>query len=582
MEVIEVSSLKSIPTSDSSFLFIDTETTGLNPRKDKILDIQLASYPDKIYVLPPSALSTIEPTTLVGHNIKFDLHMLYHAGHDYTHYPFRDTMLMHHLLNENLPHDLDTIVKERYQDDYKERFWSDFATYEEAPRSRQLDYSGKDLHYTARLFYDLKRDLEKEGIPETLIDHVHKLQRTLLKSEIRGIGIDIPYVMKKGEELKTELLRLLPEMRRMVDAEADLIEVEMWMKELEKRKTEKGKRSVKKPEFSFDSPKQLINLFYDKLKLPEQLNDKTKKPSVDDASLEKIAAKHPLIPILQTYRGINKVYGTYIEGTLELIENGRVHPSYNVNGTATGRISHSRPNVGQMPRDGGIRAMYIPDPGFVFIGADYSSLEVVVEANLTNDPNLAKILLEGLSKHDITATELQVDRNTAKTLNFALQYFCTPWKISKLLNISMPAAEKIYKKYWEVYSGPKKLKESTDAEVLKTGVVTNLIGRKRRFEPGNRPEWSGDYRQAYNFKIQGPGADFTNMASYMVDDRLRYLGIGNFVLSVHDEIIVQVKEEHATLGEQILVSTMEGISDIFNLKYRLKAVSSGAQKCWAD
>lgn len=565
-------------------LVIDTETTGLNPRKDSIVDIQLGT--DEVVVFDAAhkqlLLNIDTQTLLVGHGIKFDLHMLYRSGVDLTDRPFHDTMLMHHLVNENAPHDLDSIIKERWNDPYKDQFWSTYKSYLEAPDSARLEYGGKDVAYTHLLYVALQQELKDEGIPVELVHHVHELQKTLLSTEIHGLAIDTEYLIRKGVDLKQRISTLIPLMRSMVDEECNIIELERWGKELAKRKTDKGRAAVKRPEFSFDSSKQLLNLLYDKLALPAQINEKTKNPSVDDDALQELKEHHPLIPVLHEYRGVNKVYGTYIEGTLERSVEGRVYPSFNVNGTVTGRISHSNPNLGQLPREGGIRSIYVPNPGDVFIGADYSSLEVVIEANLTHDKNLCRILKGGLSKHDITAQELGVDRHTAKTLNFASQYHCTPWKISKLLNISQKEAEKVHARYWEIYSGPRELKQLTDKEIDRQGFVVNMLGRKRRFGLEKRPPWSDDYRQGYNFKIQGPGADFTHKASYLVDKELRHRGIGKFVLSIHDEILISANKADAEEAERVLVDTMEGISDIYKLQYRLSAVSSGPMPSWQD
>jgi len=571
--------------ANSQYVVLDTETTGLCPHTDRIVNVQMSGPESSVCFIenvPLLGLTTLrKDIILVGHNLKFDQHFLYRSGIDLTDYTVHDTLNMHHLLDETPGHHkLDDIVKDRYQDDFKEQFWRKYKTYEEAPRADRIEYSCKDVYYTNLLYVAFQRELEAEAIPVALGAHVSRLQKTLLRAEIAGLKVDKEYLINKGVTLKAEIELLKPKMRELVLPQIEDIELEKWSEEIDKRKTDKGKANVKRPLFSFDSNQQLQSLLYTKLKLPVQKSEITRNPTVDDAALEKL--NHPVVEMLRTYRDYAKIYGTYIEGTLERMKDGRIYPSFNASGTVTGRLSHSNPNLGNLPKTGGIRAMYVPDDGYVFISADYSSLEVVIEANLTDDPNLVKIITEGASKHDITAQALGISRDKAKTLNFANQYHCTPWKISKILGVNKQQAEEVFKKYWETYSGPKKLKDETDREVETKGYVTNMIGRKRRFTNLGRPLSGGDFRQAYNFKVQGPGGDFTNMASYLVDDKLRERGIGRFVASIHDELLIQAKKEHAKEAEEILISTMEGISDIFNLKYRLKAVSSGGMTCWQD
>lgn len=573
--------LKQTPT-----VVIDLETTGLNPRTDKIVDVVITTFEteDTAIIFSGEWVSELKglDTCLLFHNSAFDLHFLYTHGVDLRGCLILDTMLLHHLIDENASHALDSLVKEQFSDNYKEVFWGKYDSYEEASNEDKLDYACKDVIYTKRLYHIFRDKLRSDFIPDWLINHVHKLARALLDAEIVGIAVDIPYLTDLGVRTKSQIERIKPQMRALCELECQIWEYEEWTRELEKRTTEKGKAGVEKPKFSFDSSKQLTHLLYKALGLPSQNNERTKNVSVDDASLEKIKDKHPLISLIQQYRALQKVYGTYVEGTLERIESGRIYPSFKVNGTVTGRISHSNPNLGQLPAVGGVRGIYIPDAGSRFISADYSSLEVVVEANLTEDKNLIKILQEGLSKHDITAQELQIDRTVAKTLNFAMQYHCSAYKVAKILGISKREAEYVWNKYWEVYSGPKTLKDLTDKEINEQGYIVNMVGRKRRFGIKPRMEWDGDYRAGYNFKIQGPGAEFTNLAFYTVADRLRENGHGRAVLSVHDEIIIQVKEAYIEEEEKALIDIMESVSNVFKLTYPLKAVSSGPMKRWED
>jgi DNA polymerase-1 len=490
---------------------------------------------------------------------------------------------MGHLVQEDRDsYSLDSYVKEIWNDAYKEKFWKKYDRYEDASEEDKTDYACRDIIYTRRLFGTLMRKGIGTRIPVELCDHVHRLQASLLRTEIWGVRVDKDYLVNLGTELRGRLESLDPKMRGLVADEIYLIELDLWEKEIAKYKTDARRKTVPKPVFNFSSSKQLVELLYSRLRLPTKRNSKTKALSTDYDALNDLRLLHPVVDVIQEYREVAKVYSSYIEGTLDRMDNGRIYPSFRVNGTATGRISHSNPNLGQLPKQGGIRGIYVPDNGNVIISADYSQLEVCLEANLTQDEALRRIFVEGLSKHDITAEALKIDRHAAKTLNFALQYWASHYKVAQLLGVSEAEGKRIWENYWKLYEGPKRLKAATD-KMVDTGVpIQTLYGRMRRFAPGKRPVWSGDYRQAYNFLIQGTGADITSEAFYLVSERLCKSGDGRGLFTVHDEILIEVKEERAAYWEKEMLDTMVQVGYRIGLKIPLKAESSGPMARWED
>lgn len=570
--------------SNAEWVALDLETTGLDGFKDDIVDVQVG-WGEEVSIFRSEFADELPAlsTRPVLHHGKFDIGFLARKGIDVTHWQYHDTMLLGHLLDENRDsYSLDSYVKELWNDPYKEEFWAKYKSYQEAPEEARYAYGAADILYTGRLYEHLLGSFEADEIPTLLLQHVHRLQYALLKTEIAGIKVDTEYLVNLGVNLKSKIETLLPQMREMVSLEADLVELCLWIKELDKRKTVKGKARVPRPQFSFDSSAQLQTLLYNHLSLPIQYNDKTKNVSVDDSSLERIKGQHPVVPLIQEYRGLNKVYTAYIDGTLERMRDGRIYPEFRVNGTATGRISHANPNLGQLPKTGGVRGIYRPEEGNVFLSADYSQLEVCIEANLTGDTQLARIFTEGLSKHDITSTELRVSRDTAKKLNFALQYWCTARKVAKLLGVTEHEGEEIWKRYWEIYSGPKALKERTDRCVDSGEHLVTAFGRRRRFPVRRRTEFDGDYRQAYNFLIQGTGADLTSRAFYLISEWLQEQCLGRGLFTVHDEILLECSEKHWKTVEDRLIYTMVSVGDEVGLKIPLKAESSGPMSRWQD
>lgn len=577
----------------SKFVSLDVETTSTEPRHAKLLDIQLSGKNKDEAVIfsaekAPLLANISKSLVIVAHNYKYDAHVLFKHQVDLLSHTWRDTLLIAHLLDENREsYSLDSFVKEYFNDDYKEEFWKKHKTYEEASPADAIEYACKDIVYTDRLFVRFNVDLERERIPSDLVTHAHRLQDSLLRTEIEGIRVDKEYLTDLGVGIKQRIDELAPKMRSSVEDEIAVCELQLWGEELSKRKTDKGRARVPRPTFNFESGKQLQRLLYKNMGLPEQRNAKTRAVSTDYESLQNIRSYHPVIELIQENRDLQKVYGTYIQGTVEKLEESdvdrinqpRIYPQFRVAGTVTGRLSHSQPNLAQLPKSGGVRGIYVPDRGRVLISADYSQLEVVIEANLTGDKNLIRMLENGESKHDLTARELGCDRDTAKTLNFAHQYWCSHYKTAKLLGVSVDEGLRVWTKYWQIYSGAKALKAKTDAMVDRGDPIVSVFGRKRRFEKKNRQGWDSDYRQAYNFLIQSTGADITSEAFYKVSERLRIIGKGRGLFTVHDEILIEVDEGFSEEANHRLKAIM---TEFPCSKVPLKVESSGPMLRWED
>jgi DNA polymerase-1 len=237
--------------------------------------------------------------------------------------------------------------------------------------------------------------------------------------------------------------------------------------------------------------------------------------------------------------------------------------------------------MGNLPTDGPIRSLFLADEGYSIIGADYSQLEVLIEANLTHDPQLLKIINEGASKHDITAQGLGIPRGQAKTLNFALQYGAGVRKVSKILGVSNNEASDIFDRYWKLYSGVKSLKDWAAREVDDKGQITNLVGRVRRLPKASKEyARAKQHRQAYNFLVQGVAGYICNEAYSRMWKYFQAARNGCTLWSVHDEILCQAIDEDAELVKVVLKQLMLSLTDDLKLTYPLQAQTYGPIKCW--
>ena len=566
------------------FISLDTEYTTLNLRKAELLSISIGTSTKEL-LFDPTDLRSVKDivesaTGVFVQNGAVDWYMLKKAGLELDRSKFIDTHLMEHLIDERVDHDLGSMAIRYFNDNYKKEFWSKYDNFADAPQDEADEYERKDVRYTFDLGIKFLEQLkDRMGI----LSHVHKLYWALFDTESEGILIDVPLLNKTEIDLSKKIEDFLPRLREAFKDECDTWEMQKWVEEIEKRKTDKGRAGVVRPTFSFASDSQLRTILFDKSFLALKTDQKTKtgNPSTSYDTLEELSKDNPrLLPIVE-YKGTKAVYATFVKGLQERLENGRVHPHFSVNGTETGRLSSSNPNFQNMPQDGVIRNFILPDPGCLIVGADFESLEVGVELNLTDDPALLSIFRDGKSKHDITAEAVDMGRKDAKTLNFLCQYGGGVWKIQKTFKVSEKEAEDIYNKYWEAYKGVMDYKKQVFKELKQTSQVINRFGRIRHFtKPTNPYEEAKQQRQAYSHMVQGPGAEMTNAATYLIADYFKKHSLGRLMFSVHDEIVCSAKKDKIEEAKHAIVSIMESTNDLLGFKYKVKAKSYGGFECW--
>jgi DNA polymerase I-like protein with 3'-5' exonuclease and polymerase domains len=226
--------------------------------------------------------------------------------------------------------------------------------------------------------------------------------------------------------------------------------------------------------------------------------------------------------------------------------------------------------------------MFVPDPGYKIITCDYGMLEVVIAAHYSHDKNLLRIINEGASKHDITAQALGVNRQTAKTINFAAQYGAGPDKLAQILKTSRKGGEDAYRRYWEAYAGERAVIDRVNQCVDKGEAIVSIFGRHRRFPQTFEKQWQREaaYRQAYSALVQGTGADCCNMAFYQMHIFFAKRPIGLTMFPVHDEIVIMGKEDHLDECAEVLQDIMVSVGEQVGLTVPLTVDCSKPLDRW--
>ncbi len=439
------------------------------------------------------------------------------------------------------------------------------ADYLMEPERPKYDSSYLAMHYLGLAFeqdepeapaYEVSLVLQtREFIEE-------ELEKLELAKLYREIELPLAYVLAKMEHrgilLDRQRLKKLD-----IEIQKQLIKLEQKIYELAGTK------------FNINSPKQLSHVLFERLKLPPI--KKTKSGYSTDAEvLTKLAAIHELPKTILEFRELYKVRSTYVLSLLDLQDpkTGRIHPTYNQTGTATGRISCTNPNIQNIPIRGEIGRMvrdaFVAPEGYVLISADYSQIELRILAHITGDENLKKAFLEGEDIHRKTASFItgkapedvdENDRRRAKVVNFGIAYGMSPFGLAKELGISNEEAAGIILNYFLSYPRVKEWIDRTLEEARKKGYVTTIMGRRRyvyNINNPNRQVREFFERIAINAPIQGSAADLIKKAMIDVNKAFEEEGLdAHLIIQVHDELLVEVNEKDFERAREVIKEKME-------------------------
>lgn len=545
----------------------DTETTGVNPLLSELVGLSFAYKEGEAYYVPidddrEKAQQKVdifrpffedEKIEKVGQNIKYDILELRNYDIQVKGKLF-DTMIAHYLINPEIPHGMD----------YMAKMYLNYTTIhideligpkgKNQKNMRDIDqetvckYAAEDADITLKLKNILEKELRENKLEQLFNEIESPLIYVLADMEWTGVRLDLEALEQLAEEYRKEMNQIEKEIIEMAGIE-----------------------------FNINSPKQIGEILFDKMKIIDNpKKTKTGQYSTSENELEKLRSKHPIIEKILEQRSLKKLLSTYIEAFPQLInpKTGKIHTSFNQTATATGRLSSSNPNLQNIPirdeRGKEIRKVFIPDEGCTFLSADYSQIELRIMAHLSKDKNMIEAFNKGQDIHAATASkifkipleEVTPDmRRKAKTANFGIIYGITPYGLSQRLGISRSDAKKLIEEYFTTFSGVKRYMDESIAKAREQGYVETIFGRKR-FLPDinsqNAIVRGYAERNAINTPIQGSAADIIKVAMNKIYKRLSDGGYkSKMILQVHDELDFNVHMNELDEVKNIVVYEME-------------------------
>ena len=502
-----------------------------------LMDEERAFYIDCLHISPEEAAHAVNQLklSLNGHDIKDDVFSMMYFGMTDFNISF-DTAIAEYVLDvSRSKYDLKTLALEKLHQDIPDEkvfvagagqidMFSDNT-------SAYMDYGVLLGSITMALRRCQKPEIEEKSLEKVLYDVELPLIEVLASMEVSGVRADMEFIDEFGLQIKEKI---------------QLLELQIY--------------DLAATQFNINSPVQLGEILFEKLKLPS--GKKTKRGYSTSADiLEKIKDKHPIVPAVLEYRNLTKLNSTYVEGLKPLIAaDGRIHAHFQQTVTATGRISCTEPNLQNIPirQELGrkLRSAFEAEKGCTLVGADYSQIELRVLAHLSQDENLIDAFNKGEDIHRMTASRVLgipaeqitvADRSRAKAVNFGVIYGMSGFGLSEELNITRKEAEAYIEEYFKKHEKVKAYMDEQIANAKKTGYSETILGRKRPIHEITASAYMvrqlGE-RLAMNSPIQGSAADIIKLAMLKVYRELKEKHPdAKLILQVHDELIIEAPDE---------------------------------------
>jgi len=572
--VLDLEELKSIlkEAKKQKLLSLDFETDSLDAWNSHPIGISLALKPkegfyvpvaphgvneqgaDNRFIDPEKVRALLAPVladsemTIAAHNAKFDYKVSRGWGIDRWQCKVWDTMIASWVADpERNNYSLDSLISHIF--DYSPIRYVDIVaknkSFDTVSLETATNYSGEDADFCIRLKHHFEPMLKKIEAMVLFENLEMPLLPILAEMEGEGIKIEPNALINYGKELAEEL---------------NQIQETTW--------------KTVGHEFNLASTKQLQEVLFVERKLTPGKKTKTGF-STDAAALEELAREDPVPALILRHRTLAKLKSTYVDTLADMADSeSRLHTNFVQTGTATGRLSSREPNLQNIPiraEEGRrIREAFIAKPGHLLVSADYSQIELVVLAHLSEDENLITAFRENRDVHARTAAlifgidESEVkneQRRMAKIINFGVIYGMSSFRLANELNISRTDAVNFISAYFKTYSGVRQYIENLISKTEKTGYVTTIFGR-RRYVPTinsrNKTEKSAAERIAVNTPIQGSAADIVKTAMLNLDRRLTAeQSNARLLLQVHDELILECPEKDAPKTAALVKAEME-------------------------
>lgn len=564
-------------------LAIDTETTHLTPAIAKLVGISICStigkaayiplghVPEEVDLLGESkgdltqipfdeaikALKPVleDPSVLkIGQNIKYDWQMLKKHGINMS--PCDDTMLISYTV-DGTSHSNSMDGMSQLFFDHQPIKYEDVAgkgkkqvTFDKVDLEKARDYAAEDADITHRLHHLLKPRVAPEKMARVYEDIERPLVPVIGQMELDGIKVD-PLVLKKmSDDFGKKIIAL----EKKIQKEAGT-------------------------EFNVGSPKQIGEILFDQMGLEGGKKTKTGQWSTDVGMLEKLSAQgHEIVTNILEWRGLSKLKSTYTDALQEQInpETGRVHTSFSMAGTSTGRLASSDPNLQNIPirtEDGRkIREAFIADKGHVLLSVDYSQVELRLAAEMANVKALKQAFKDDVDIHALTASQVfgvpldKVEgdlRRQAKAVNFGIIYGISGWGLAKQLDCDPADAHEFIRKYLDTFHEIETFMEKQKEFARKHEYVQTLFGRKC-YTPNINAKMQnvrmGAERAAINAPLQGTAADIMKMAMIKMPSALKKAKLNaKMLLQVHDELIFEVSEKELEETSKLVKDVMENV-----------------------
>ena len=558
---------------DKKLISVDTETSSINPINADLVGISFCYDEGKACYIPlknkdqkclnyETVLKKIKPLLedpsikKIGQNMKYD-YIIFKKNKIEVN-PIEDTMLTSYTLDAGLNrHNLDNLAEIHLG--HKTISFKDLVgsgkkqiSFSEVDLKKATEYAGEDADVTFRLYQILKKRLDQEKLTKIYEIFEKPMVELLANIEINGIKVDKGYLQKLSKKFAEKISK---------------IEKDIFL--------------LAKREFNIGSPKQLGEIIYNDLKIANL--KKTKKGSLATSAkiLEDLASKgHKFPSLVLDWRQLSKLKNTYTDALQEHInpKTSRVHTSFLLAATNTGRLASSDPNLQNIPiktEDGReIRKAFIPEKNNILISADYNQVEMRILADLADVKELKKAFKNNEDIHSLTASQVfevpikKVDsdlRRKAKAINFGIIYGITQYGLAKQISVSNNQALEFINSYFKKFPEIKDYMKNTIKFCQKNGYVNNIFGRRihlRGINDKNFAVRSFQERAAINAPIQSSAADIIRLAMIKLNELLKSkkLDKARMLLQIHDELVFECQKNHQKVVEKILKKTMESVS----------------------